>query len=443
MGHGPDFTKAIESIPGRTVPGQVRMVALGLLVVGLAAGAYGFATDFDRAGGALITNFMYFNGIAVGGFMLTPITILTHSRWPRRLKRFSEALGLFIPVMWLAYTAFLLIGGVEVYPWFEENAAGELLPHKTAYLQPGFFMARQIIGQGILAALALVMIRSSVRADMAHAKAHLGEQTPKSFPWSMFGNLGAPDAESKRSQKFQLTLAPIFAILYACIYTMVAVDVSMSLAPHWYANMFPAWVFMSSIWSGLVYIALFSLLCRDWLGVKELLPSNVYHDLGKLTFAFCMFWGYTTFAQYLPIWYGNMTEEIGFILLRIATKPWQPIAQAVFLLCFAAPWTILLSRGLKKIPSAYISVACVIAVGIWLERYLVNVPSLHADNVDPSLQAPFLIEILMGLGFLGALIFVVTEFLARVPGATIADPYMQPDPDHVHVVPSSQAHAHH
>ena len=55
MGHGPDFTKAIESIPGRTVPAQVKMVAFGLLAVGLAAGAYGFLTDSTRAGGALIT----------------------------------------------------------------------------------------------------------------------------------------------------------------------------------------------------------------------------------------------------------------------------------------------------------------------------------------------------------------------------------------------------
>ena len=64
MGHGPDFTKAIESIPGRTVPGQVKMAALGLIGVGIAATAYGILTDPTRASGAFITNFMYFNGIA-------------------------------------------------------------------------------------------------------------------------------------------------------------------------------------------------------------------------------------------------------------------------------------------------------------------------------------------------------------------------------------------
>lgn len=432
--HGPDFTKAIESIPGRAVPNQVRMIALGLLVVGLLISVYGAFTDGTRTGGAFVTNYMYFNGIAVGGFMLTPIAMITHSRWPRRVKRFSEALGVFIPVTWTCLTIFILVGGLDIYPWTYE----EMPPHKAVYLTKGFFAARQIGGQALLMILAFLMIRASLRADMAHAKAHLGEKTPTSFPWSMFGNLGDPSAETEVSQKTQLTLAPLMAIAYAVIYTMTAVDMSMSLSPYWYANMFPAWVFMSSIWSGLVYIALFSLIGREWLGVKELLPSNIYHDLGKLTFAFCMFWGYTTFAQYLPIWYGNMTEEIGFILLRVATEPWSQVSRAVFLLCFLAPWTILLSRGLKKIPSAYISVACVIAVGIWLERYLVNVPSIYKGET-----LPFFIEVGMAAGFLGALILVVTEFLARVPAATIADPYMQPDPAHVHVSPSAQAHAHH
>ncbi|MDG1479623.1 MAG: hypothetical protein P8R54_08525 [Myxococcota bacterium] len=434
--HGPDFTKAIESIPGRTVPSQVKMAALGLIAVGIAAVGYGIATDPHRTSGAFITNFMYFNGIAMGGFMLTPIAMVTHSRWPRRVKRFSESFAFFLPVMWVLFAIFAFSGGVDVYPWVEEGARGELPPHKAVYLTKGFFIARQLIGQGILMVLALLMARASLNSDIAMAKEHLGDKAPKGWPWN--GNVGPAKAAAEKSYMTQLKLAPVVCIAYAAIYTMIAVDVSMSLAPHWYANMFPAWLFMSSIWSGLVYIALFSLIGREWLGVRELIGSNVYHDLGKLTFAFCMFWGYTTFAQYLPIWYGNMIEEIGFVLIRTAMHPWDRVAQAVFLLCFLAPWTILLSRGLKKIPSAYISVACVIAVGIWLERFLTNMPSIWMEDTLPL----GFIEIGMAAGLLGAFILVVTTVLSKVPGAVISDRYMQPDPDHVHVLPKSHGGHH-
>ena len=114
MGHGPDFTKAIESIPGRTVPGKVKAICFGLMAIGIVASVYGFTTAPTRTGGAVITNFMYFNGIAMGGFMLTPITLVTHSRWPRRVKRFSESFALFLPITWALFSIFLIAGGIDV-----------------------------------------------------------------------------------------------------------------------------------------------------------------------------------------------------------------------------------------------------------------------------------------------------------------------------------------
>ena len=117
------------------------------------------------------------------------------------------------------------------------------------------------------------------------------------------------EAEVEASEKRQRKWAAVVAVAYALIFTMLSVDLSMSLAPHWFANMYPAWYFMSCFWSGLVYLGMFSLLLRKWMGADKLFKPSMYHDLGKLTFGLTMFWGYTLFAQYLPIWYGNMTEE--------------------------------------------------------------------------------------------------------------------------------------
>ena len=143
---------------------------------------------------------------------------------------------------------------------------------------------------------------------------------------------------------------------------MVAVDMSMSLAPYFFANMFPAWYFMSAIWSGLVWTAIFTITMAPALGNEHLMERNFYHDLGKLTFAFCMFWGYTTFAQYLPIWYGNMTEEIGFILYRTHGEVFGNMTMFTMVVCFAAPYVIFLSRGLKKQPKKYLYAAILAAI---------------------------------------------------------------------------------
>ena len=79
------------------------------------------------------------------------------------------------------------------------------------------------------------------------------------------------------------------------------------------------------------------------------------------------------------------------------------------------------------------------AFGIWLERYIVNVPSIHSywmvnEDGSPITGLPFgFIEVGMGIGFLGLFVYVVTSYLYKYPGAVVADPYMNPDPREVHV----------
>ena len=162
---------------------------------------------------------------------------------------------------------------------------------------------------------------------------------------------------------------------------------------------------MSAIWSGLIWTAIFTISTSKTLGTEKLMERNFYHDLGKLTFAFTMFWGYTTFAQYLPIWYGNMTEEIGFILYRTHGEVFGTMTLVTLALCFGAPFVIFLSRGLKKQPKKYLAAASLTAFGIWLERYIVNVPSIHSywmvnEDGSPITGLPFgFIEVGMGLDF--------------------------------------------
>ena len=82
-----------------------------------------------------------------------------------------------------------------------------------------------------------------------------------------------------------------------------------------------------------------------------------------------MFWGYTTFAQYLPIWYGNMTEETGFILLRQAWTHGGTHEGGRHPL-FLHAWTLLLSRSMKKIRTSFLSVSFVIIIGFGLSAFL-------------------------------------------------------------------------
>ena len=115
------------------------------------------------------------------------------------------------------------------------------------------------------------------------------------------------------------------------------------------------------------------------------------------------------------------------------------LTKVVIMMCFLGPFAMLTSRSLKKIPAAYLTVTVILAIGIWLERFWVVMPSIWTEDSLPL--GP--VEIGMTLGFLGAFILVVTKFLSMVPTVAITDEYMEHDPEHVHYVPKRKAQGHH
>lgn len=432
--HAPDPSAVVLAQP-RTIPGAVKTGAIVGIVIGLASAGYGLATHKDLAFAGFVSNFMFWGGMAQGAFMLTVAMSLVGARWGRSLKRFAEALGVAFPVMYALLLVFFLVGGLDIYPWMHE----QMPAHKDIYLQPGFFVMRQAVGLGLLIVLSMMFIRNSLRADVGALASKLGDKAPAL--WSRFtGGWQGDEAEAKACLERQVNLSPFIALTYAMTFAVMAVDLEMSLAPHWFANMFPAWYSASAFWSGLVGIAILSLTTRKWLGVDQWVTPKVYHDLGKLTFGFTMFWGYTAFAQYLAIWYGNMTEEIGFILLRTELQPWESLYYVVVGLCFLVPFTTLLSRGLKKLPNAYLAITTLIAVGIFLERFWVVMPSVQHEA---DLVTPLIITAGMGVGFLGLFALVTTWYLANTPVLPVQDPFLGPDPrpEFVHVHPKGE-HAH-
>ena len=130
-----------------------------------------------------------------------------------------------------------------------------------------------------------------------------------------------------------------------------------------------------------------------------------------------------------------MTEEIGYILLRTEVEPWATVSKFVLVMCFIAPFGMLLSRGLKKTPTSYKIVACIIASGLWLNMLNLVQPPL---NVSDVLNLGF-IELGMAVGFLGGLILVHTKFMSEVPAIPVTDPFLHDNPMDIHVHPS---HAH-
>jgi len=350
----------IDGMVGRTIPASVNVLSLGMIGLGAIAflvGLFAIGDGGAVAWGSFLVGLVYTLALAQGGVMFAVLMSGTWGRWGRPVKRIAEAFGFFLPIAYVALIVFLLFG-LKIYPWNPNTIAPggpvDLHPHSAAviaakpfWLSPWFFRFRELFAVGLMLVLDFLYLRSSLVPDLMIAKARLGSRAPAWWDRLIAGRTDIARTLNE-ALNLQARLAPILGWAYALIMSLVAFDLIMSLSPSWAANMFGAWVTVSGFYLTLAAIGFTAMIGKDWLGIAPFIRTNVTHDLGKLMMVGAMFWAYTGFAQLLPIWYTDMPEETNFLLVRLFLPEWTWLAQTVAILCFVAPFTILLSLGSRR-----------------------------------------------------------------------------------------------
>ncbi|HWP35451.1 MAG TPA: hypothetical protein VNM66_07635 [Thermodesulfobacteriota bacterium] len=369
------------------------VAVLGLFV---AIGAVTFAlgvtgAEPERAWAAYLVNFVFFFSIAQAGIVFAAIQRIVGARWSGPVLRVAEGFGAFLPVA-LAAFMLLLVGTGRLYEWVHHP-----VPVKAAWLNLPFMVTRDLAVVVVLVGLSVLYLRLAVQPDLPGARP-------------------GPD-ELARRRRVLGRLSPVICLLYVIGMSVLAWDLLMSLDPHWYSTMFSVIVFWGGMLGTVAALAWVSVLLGRHLGVAPHLTPTTYHDLGKLVFAFSIFWAYINYAQLLVIWYGNLPEETNWMWLRVGGT-WRPVAVAVGLACWLVPFVGLLSRAAKKHPPTLALFATVVLVGLWLERYLMVYPAVVRSEGGIPLG---LTEVGVSLGFLGLFLLAFLWFLSRVPPVAVHD----------------------
>ena len=108
-----------------------------------------------------------------------------------------------------------------------------------------------------------------------------------------------------RLRKVAFASLPLFAL---CL-TFGAFDWLMSLNYRWFSTMFGVYIFAGAAGSSMSLLVLVITALRNAGYLKDVVTLEHYHIMGKWMFAFCVFWAYIGFGQYMLIWYANMPEE--------------------------------------------------------------------------------------------------------------------------------------
>ena len=367
------------------IPGWVFKVFLALAAVGVVAFVVNARGEkAEEVWQLFLVNFLFWTGVAQGGLVFSCILRITNARWGRGLLRISEGFASFTVVS-LVLLLVLFIGQEFVLPYAHHHYHSP----KDIWLNMNFVMARNVIGFSGLLVLNYFYLKTSIRQDL----------------------------DGRENIVKLKKLAPAVIGVYAIVFSLFAWDFMMSLDPHWFSTLFGPYYFMGSLIAAIGATIILSVPIKRYLGLDDYLSLHHYWDMGKILQGFSLFWVYLMFSQLLTIWYANMPEETGFVIKRVVDEPFRSFAWAILTCCFIFPFVSLLPRSHKIITPIAVFIATVSFSGLWMDKFLLVIPSLTNELVF-SIN-----HFLITLGFLAGFVATFLLFINRFPVIPFGDPY--------------------
>lgn len=392
-------------------------LATTLFGVGLMSFVIRLTQDPHSAWISYVTNWLFFTSISIGGVLLAMVTWITKAKWNWSVRRVSQSFVAFLPIAFVLLIPMLLLRE-GYFPWIEMLASDPIVQKKAAYLNIPFLITRLLVGVGVLFSIGCYFAYLTVRPDMGRVSESDLDDGRRNWRDRLMAGWAGQEVEEHRSWERLSTLAPIMALVYALVMSFTVYDLAMSLDSHWFSTLFGGWYFMGAFWGGIAATAFTGMWLRrkdDY--VTKAIGLQQRHDIGKLSFAFCVFWTYLFFAQYIVIWYGKLPWEQSYMIAR-AGEGWGSYSVAVILMCFVLPFAGLLGRAPKMNPRWLQGAALLILFGLWNERYWLVTPSLF-DAYDVSRMVH---HVLIGIGFLGLFLASVRWFFSTFPVIQVWQP---------------------
>jgi hypothetical protein len=316
-----------------------------------------------------LVSFAFFLSISLGALFFVLLQHCTRAGWSVVVRRVAEAVAANVWLMAILAVP-VILGMHRLYHWADAGAAAHdpLLASKTGFLNPTFFVIRLVIYFAIWGVMASFLHRTSVAQDVS----------------------GDP-ALTLRMER----LSAPGMVLFALSLNFAAFDLLMSLDPHWYSTIFGVYYFAASVVGFLAVMPkiLYAIQARGIL--KNAVTVEHYHDVGKLLFAFIVFWAYIAFSQYMLIWYGNLPEETEWFLKR-QTGEWTTVSLILIFGHFLIPFLLLVSRMIKRRPLLLAITGSYVALMCWIDIYWLVIPEF-----SPGVARFGLLDVLCALGMGG------------------------------------------
>ncbi|MBA4728457.1 MAG: hypothetical protein ACJ0NN_04430 [Thermodesulfobacteriota bacterium] len=367
---------------------------------------YALGSHADLAWTAFHLNFIFWAGVSHGGVLFAAAMRITESSWGRPLMRIFESFGSFIPIVFI-FIILMYFAGEYTLPYMTTKP---VYVQKSLWLNEIFVFGRTFLFVGILHTLIYYYLYNSIRQDVAGTSCYKG----------FFSFLSKPLNEGENnfdSKLYKLSIA--IAFIYALSMSFIAFDFMMSLDSHFYSTLFGVYYFMASVLAALMLAVIISQMLTNKFNLHKIITEIQFYDCGKLMFGLSVFWLYTLYAQFLPIWYANMPEETGYVGSRVFEQPYSTFIWAFLTCTFVIPFVSLIPRTTKLVKPILATIATISFLGLFLEKIWLIYPSIMHNHFHIGFEV-----VLITFGFLCIFLLCVTKFLSYFPVFTTKDKYL-------------------
>ena len=358
--------------------------------------------------GFYVTSFVFWIGISHAGTLISAILRLVNAGWRRPVTRCAEVITVFalmigamFPIIhlgrpWLAFWLFPYPSERMIWPNFRSPLVWDFFAINTYLTGSVLFLFLPMIPD-----LAVVRDRSTGLRRRIYGLLALG--------WR-----GTPKQWHRLETAMQIMAIAILPVAVS-VHTIVSFDFSMAPVPMWQSTIFGPYFVAGAIFSGIAALIIaMAVLCRFLHLERYLLPLH-FENLGKLLLVMALLWGYFVFNERLVTYYGNKTAEMQ-VFWQTQRNAFAPLFWTMVVCNFAVPLVLMGIRRFRTITGTVVASIGVV-VGMWLERFLIIVPSLGHKYLPYSFGTyrPQPVEIVIALATFAAMALLFVLFAKVVP----------------------------
>jgi molybdopterin-containing oxidoreductase family membrane subunit len=388
------------------------MLVMGLLAASAMLLQFGvgiWGINIPVAWGFAIVNFVWWIGIGHAGTLISAILLLLHQEWRTSINRFAEAMTLFA-VACAGMFPILHLGRQWLFYW--------LLPYPNVMnMWPQFRspLVWDVFAVSTYLTVSLLFWYVGLIPDLATLRDRAKKRSGQVIYGIMAMGWRGSAAHWHNYETAYLLLAGLATPLVVSVHTVVSFDFAVAIVPGWHTTIFPPYFVAGAIYSGFAMVLTLAIPIRRIYDLKDFITERHLQNMSKVMLATGLIVAYGYLMEVFMGWYsGSPTEQ--FVTANRAVGPYAPWFWALILCNIAIPQLLWLPRFRTR-PVLLWFIALSINIGMWLERFVIVIVSLHRDFVPSSwgMYTPTFWDWTTYLGTIGLFLALLFLFIRLLP----------------------------